>query len=670
MTMQTQGSQKIGSRQIHLDFHTSEHLPDIGKHFSKQQFQQALQAAHVDAINLFAKGHHSWSYYPTKVGTMHPNLDFDLLGAQIEACHEIGVLAPIYYTIGWSANDAEWHPEWCVRNRDGSIATSSAWDFDAAPDDPRPNFHWKCLCVNTGYHDHILQQVEEIAKTYDVDGFWFDIYQIHEVCYCDACTKEMRAEGIDLDDRSAAEAFKGTVFKRHQRELRELIARHHPDASVFFNGTTAIHDPSNFHLELYENNTVQDLEDLPTTWGGYDKLPLQSKYFLKAGYPITAMSGKFHTAWGEFGGFKHPNALRYEAASMIAWGANCNFGDQLHPSGEMDMATYENIGEAFAYVEKISEYGVGGLPASRVGLWRTFDQAHDEGLAKILLEGHVNFDNANLAKDLGAFDVVLVPGQACLTPADADRLNAFAAAGGSLVVLGEGALNPERDAVVLDIGASYLGDAEYDRDYLVVGDQLNSGLVESPFLNYRPAIRMAPEPDTEVLATIREPYFSRTYGKYSSHQNTPYQLEDAAHPGVIRKGNTIYAALELDRMYYENGARLHRDLLLNILRLVHKRPMVTTDLPSAGRVSLLHQPGHDRYVAHLLYGPPIQRGNCEVIEDLPILRDVPVTVDLPVAVNRAVLVPSMQELPLQVDGGKVSVTVPEFSCHCAVVFAY
>jgi hypothetical protein len=91
---------------------------------------------------------------------------------------------------------------------------------------------------------------------------------------------------------------------------------------------------------MYEYNTVQDLEDLPTTWGGYDKLPLQAKYFLREGELVTAMSGKFHTAWGEFGGFKHPNAMKYEAAAMISLGARCNFGDQLHPYGEMDMATY------------------------------------------------------------------------------------------------------------------------------------------------------------------------------------------------------------------------------------------------------------------------------------------------------------------------------------------
>ena len=360
-----EASQKIGMRQIHLDFHTSEYINDVGKQFSKAQFQKALKAGHVDAINIFSKGHHGWSYYPTKVGTLHPNLDFDLLGAQIEACHEIGVLAPLYYTVGWSVNDARLHPEWCVRNKDGSFATNSSYDFYAAPDKPKPTFQWINMCVGTSYHDHMMEQVEEICKAYDIDGFWFDIYQVDRLCYCAVCREGMRSQGLDLEDRYAVAAYNAQTFKKHQKDLTNLVHKYFPEATLFFNGTTAIQSYTNFDHKMYEHNTMQDLEDLPTVWGGYDKLPLQSKHFIKAGYPITAMSGKFHTAWGEFGGFKHPNAIRYEAASMIAWGANCNFGDQLHPGGEMDMATYENIGEAYAYVETVEEYGIGGIPVAK-----------------------------------------------------------------------------------------------------------------------------------------------------------------------------------------------------------------------------------------------------------------------------------------------------------------
>ncbi|MBM4149566.1 MAG: beta-galactosidase, partial [Lentisphaerae bacterium] len=108
------------ARQVHLDFHTSEHIGGIGARFQRRQFQAALQLGHVNSITVFAKCHHGWSYYPTKVGQPHPHLKIDLLKAQIEACHEIGVRAPIYLTLGWSAQDARQHPEWTVRQRDGS----------------------------------------------------------------------------------------------------------------------------------------------------------------------------------------------------------------------------------------------------------------------------------------------------------------------------------------------------------------------------------------------------------------------------------------------------------------------------------------------------------------------------------------------------------------------
>ena len=98
--------------------------------------------------------------------------------------------------------------------------------------------------------------------------------------------------------------------------------------------------------------------------------------------------------------------------------------------------------------------------------------------------------------------------------------------------------------------------------------------------------------------------------------------------------------------------------------------MVEVDLPSVGRVSLLHQPEDRRYVVHLLYGPPVTRGACEVIEDLPTLFNVEVKIDLPVSVKRALWVPEMKELPISEKNGKLSVTVPQFSCHSAIAFEY
>ena len=266
--------------------------------------------------------------------------------------------------------------------------------------------------------------------------------------------------------------------------------------------------------------------------------------------------------------------------------------------------------------------------------------------------------------------MIIVPGAACLFDEDANRLNAYARDGGYLVVLGAGVFASDKKTVLLDIGADFLGEAKFDCDYLVVEEPYNSGLVSSPFLNYQATRRFLAHPETAVIATLREPYFSRTITHYCSHQNTPYSAEVAEHPGIIRNGNVIYVAPELDWMYLKYGARLHRDLLVNILLELPINPMVTTVMPSAGRMAFLHQAQKHRYIAHFLYAPPMQRGECEIIEDLPPLYDVPLRFDLPESVTSAKLVPDGASLPITWEGSQGSVTVPKFSCHCAVVLQY
>ena len=87
-------------RQIHLDFHTSEAIANIGSRFSKEQFQQALKLGHVNSITVFSKCHHGWVYHPSDANERHPGLSFDLLGEQIAAAHEIGVKTPVYISTG------------------------------------------------------------------------------------------------------------------------------------------------------------------------------------------------------------------------------------------------------------------------------------------------------------------------------------------------------------------------------------------------------------------------------------------------------------------------------------------------------------------------------------------------------------------------------------------
>lgn len=662
-------SEDFSSRQVHLDFHTSEHLENIGAQFDKAAWQKTLKAAHVNSINIFAKGHHGYSYYPTKVGTQHPNLGFDLLKSQIEASHEIGIKTPLYFAIGWSVLDAVTHPEWIIKDKNGK---SKKGDMIKSlnDEDPYPNFTWELLMPEGSYLDMILKQTEELCRDYDIDGFWYDIIPNNAINYNAYSRAGFEKAGIDINNDLEVEKHHVEKIKFFMASCNAIIKRYHPDASIFYNWSTHMNNSNTFKYKLYEYNTSHDLEDLPTTWEGYNEFPLRAKYFSNIGKPVTGMSGKFHTAWGEFGGFKYPNALKYEAASMIAFGANVNFGDQLHPSGIIDGETYKNIGSAFSYVKNIEAYGPGGKQRARTGLWMTFDNDTEQATSLLLLDTQTNYVVVNNLEDWSDLEVIVIPSKPNFSPENVETLNQFVARGGKLLVLGQGALKKDLSGFALDVGGSYMGKASYDVDYSVVSEALSKNVVRSPFLNYIPAIKIKPDADVEILATIREPYFSRTKAHYTSHQNTPYNLESASHPAIYRDGNTMVVAHALDKMYLKYGAQIHRELFKNTLDALLTAPMVRTDLPSSGRVNLLHFPDKNRYVVHLLYATPVQRGVAQVIDDLIPVYETTVEINVNETVKKAYLVPGHTALDIVKSKDNISVIVPKFTCHTALVLEY
>ena len=662
-------SEDFSSRQVHLDFHTSEHLKNIGEKFDKASWQKALVDAHVSSINIFAKGHHGYSYYPTKVGTQHPNLRFDLLKSQLEASHEVGIKTPFYFAVGWSVLDAVTHPEWVIKNKNGKSKKGDLIQSLNA-EDPYPNFTWELLMPEGGYLEMILKQTEELCKNYELDGFWYDIIPNNAINYNAYSRAGFKKAGIDVDNDLEVEMHHVEKLKFFMASCNAIIKKYHPDASIFYNWSTHMNNSNTFKYKLYEYNTSYDLEDLPTTWEGYNEFPLRAKYFSNMGKPVTGMSGKFHTAWGEFGGFKYPNALKYEAASMIAFGANVNFGDQLHPSGIIDSETYKNIGSAFSYVKSIEAFGPGGKQVAKTGLWMTFDNHTEQATSLLLLDTQTNYVVVNNLKDWSDLELIIIPSKPNLSAKNVETLNQFVADGGKLLVLGEGALKKDKSGFALDVGGTYLGKASYDVDYTVVSEALSKNVVRSPFLNYIPAIKIKPDSTVNLLASIQEPYFSRTKAHYTSHQNTPYNLQPAIHPAIYRDGNIMVVAHPLDKMYLKYGAQIHRELFKNTLDALLTTPMVRANLPSSGRLNLLHFPEKNRYVAHLLYAVPVQRGVAQVIDDLVPIYDTTVEIKLKENIKKAYLMPGNIELNTTKSNDKMSVIIPKFTCHTALVLEY
>ncbi|MDG0792646.1 beta-galactosidase trimerization domain-containing protein [Cohnella ginsengisoli] len=645
-------------RQVHLDFHTSELIEGIGASFSAEQFQAMLKLGHVDSITVFSKCHHGWAYHPSTGNEMHPHLTFDLLGAQIEAAHAIGVKTPVYLSAGLDEKLARLHPEWLVRRAD----ESTQW----APDFLTPGYHE--FCMNTPYLDMLVAQIEEVVQKYDADGIFLDIVGIRK-CYCQFCVRAARAEGIDPRDEAAMRPLRERTYFRYAERTNEAVHKHRPGLPVFHNGG---HIPQGRRDLAFLNTHQLELESLPTGGWGYDHFPLSARYVQQLGRPFLGMTGKFHLSWGEFGGFKHPNALRYEAALSLANGAGCSVGDQLHPDGLMDVATYRLIGEAYREVEakeawckdalNVADIAVLGVEASGrfEGASSRLAQA-DKGAVRMLLETHRPFDVVDTSSDWSKYAVLVLPD---VIPADevvAPKLEAFVRQGGKVLATGTSALRPDGSGFAVDFGARWTGPNPFCPDYFVPAAAFGPGEGAASVM-YGEGQRIEVGGGT-VLGYRENPYFNRDAFAFSSHRHTPNDKRSREY-AMVEHDAGIYIGWNLFADYADNGSLSLRQIADYALSRLLPKPALRVSLPAQGVTTLQEQPGERRLIHHLLYASPVRRGkDVEIVEDLLPVYDVQCEVRTDRAIAGIRLVPQMTELPYEMRNGAVTYTVPVVECH-------
>ncbi len=656
-------------RQVHLDFHTSEAVPDIGKDFTKENFQKMLKAGHVDSITVFSKCHHGWSYHPTKANKMHPGLSFDLLGAQIEAAHEIGVKTPVYLSAGLDEKCAVEHPEWVVRQKDES--TTWVKDFMTA------GYH--VLCFNTPYLSLLAEQVKEVLRNYDADGIFMDIVS-ERPCYCHTCNEILKREGKSIFDEQARQELAERTYLKYAKTIRDAIDEIRPGLPLFHNGGHVGPGAKN----VIEANTHLELESLPTGGWGYDHFPASARYVQRLGKEFLGMTGKFHTSWGEFGGFKHPNALKYETALSIANGAKCSIGDQLHPKGAMDEATYDLIGKAYAEVEKKEPWCDHVTPVTDIGILclegidqkylekRTVDRGKflgDVGCNRIMLEGKYLYDRLDPYSDFSNYKLLILPDQIYIDDQTEQKIRDYVNQGGKVLLTGKSGLLKDQERFLDCFALHYKGKHAYRPTYFTPVNDLKD-LKKSDFVIYTDAYEV--EVEGEVAGWLSPSYFNRSAEHFCSHRHTPCAKYKTA-PGIICQKSCAYIAWEVFTDYAENGSLYSKEIVLEVIdRLLGMDKTVVTNLPAQGIVTVMEQKQESRYVAHLLYAAPVVRGkNIQIIEDLPPVLDTVLELRLDKAPKRAYLAPEQKEIPFELlPDGRIQVKIDRFTCHKMIVFDY
>ncbi|MBT2292848.1 beta-galactosidase trimerization domain-containing protein [Paenibacillus albidus] len=355
------------------------------------------------------------------------------------------------------------------------------------------------------------------------------------------------------------------------------------------------------------------------------------------------MTGKFHTSWGELGGYKHPNALRFEAALSLAHGAKCSIGDQLHPRGLMDEATYSLIGVAYAEVEakeawcsgvaNVADIAVLSLEAvleqapGRLGGPQNRNNPADIGAVRMLNESHYLYDVVDASANFAAYKVLLLPDDIMLWPELAAKIGKFMEQGGKVLATGRSGLKLAGDGFALDLGVTWLGRNEYKPNYFRP-DFTPGALLPASFVMYSEGQMVELTASGRVLGQQENPYFNRDVFTFCSHLHTPSDQHPAG-PGMVATDSSIYIAWNVFSDYADNGHLILKEMVKHALGLLLPEATLQTDLPAQGIATLQHQQAGNRYVNHLLYANPVKKGRVEVIEDIVPLYDIQVNLRLP-----------------------------------------
>lgn len=647
-------------RQVHLDFHTSEKIYNIGSEFSKEQFQNALKKGHVDSITVFSKCHHGWAYHPSNANEMHPGLSFDLLKAQIEAAHEIGVKTPVYLSAGLDEKMARRHPEWLVRN----IDESTTWIKDFIT----PGYH--DMCFNSPYLDYLLPQIKEVCENYDADGIFLDIAGIRH-CYCQNCVQGRINAGMDPYDEKAVHEWGKRVYENYCKKVRETIDSVKPGLPVFHNGGHITRG----NREYAHFNSHLELESLPTGGWGYDHFPLSAGYARTLGMDFLGMTGKFHGTWGEFGGFKHPNALRYEVALSVANGARCSIGDQLHPNGKMDENTYNIIGQAYDELERKEPWLEGAEFITDIALLsyeayseKTGDknekyEMSDAGAIRMLLEGNYLFNVIDYEEDFNKYKVIILPDGVKVFGELKEKFDDFTKKGGKILATGISGLDETEEKFEIDFGIEYKGESEFTPDYFIPEFEMEE-YEKTSFVIQTQGYRINPV-SCEVLGNRQDPYFNRTFEHFCSHQHTPNEVgtEEAA---MTENKNGIYISWSIFEEYANRGSYIYKLMVKYALdKLLGDAKTVKTNLPAQGVVTLTKQ--KERFILHALYACPVKRGNVEVIEDIIPMHNTSFEIKVDKKINKVYTAPCVEIIDFEQIGDVVKVTIPEFENHIMIV---
>ena len=648
-------------RAVHLDFHTSPDIADVGRDFDPDDFAQTFVDAHVDSVTVFAKCHHGHLYYGTGRAERHPGLrkDIDLLRAQVEALHARNIKAPIYLSVQVDDYAGVQHPDWCVLDERGQIFKMGG-PLGAG---------WRIVDMSSPYQDYFAEQLAEVLDLFaPTDGIFLDMCWDQPSCSPWAMAA-MKKGGYDPLSEADRMAYAREVSESYMKRFKKMVDAAHPgrEVGIWFNSRPK----TNLDYEKKYLRHVE-IECLPTGGWGYAYFPYVSRFVRPLALPTLGMTGRFHKSWGDFGGVKPEAALMYECCCNISQGLSSSVGDQLHPRGTVERAAYEILGNVYRHVEACEPWMEGAKLQSEVAVLidpKRGDEASTDclGAVRALQEMRYQFDLVPFNSPLGGYPLVIVPDSIPITPGLSARLQDYVKKGGRLVISGGALADGDGKLATPWLSIKVKGKSEYAVTFVRPAKCLASALPVSDFVMYERGWLLKSGKGSETLARVVDPYFDRDYRHFCSHGHTP-PADVSEYAAAVQCGNVVALAAPVFQAYGQHGLLACRQLIGACIARLLTDKLIVDSGPSHMEATVARV--GKRTVVNLLSFIPARRtvSGLDVIEDPFPLVDVKLSVRLPRKPKRALLAPAGSEIAFEWDGKRASASVTCLTGHAMVVF--
>ncbi|QGQ98377.1 hypothetical protein EHS13_27570 [Paenibacillus psychroresistens] len=651
-------------RTIHLDFHTSPLIPDIGLNFDPDEFAGTFKKAHVDSVTVFAMCHHGHLYYNTNHQARHPGLNekLDLLEMQVEALHKVNIRAPIYLSVLCNEFAANLHPEWIaltpeLRQVKWSVNPSDA--FTAG---------WQLMDMSSPYQDYLADILAEVLKRFaPVDGIFMDICWDQPSCSTWA-VEAMLKKGYDPrkeDDRKRYARGLSHQYMQRYRDMVEEAQRKHNPAGIWFNGRpkTNLAEEKKFlrHVEI---------EALPTGGWGYAFFPYMARYIRTIGLPTLSHTARFFRSWGDDASLKPEMALKYECCQILSQGMTNGIGDMLGSKGNLNKPAYDLIGRVFGYIEACEPYVEGGNLVSQIAVVVDLGTEDNPGMSglgtmRALQQLRHQFDIVQTDVELGKYELVILTETVLMNESFKAKLQVYIQAGGALIVCGQAALNADSQPILDELGIVVHGLSPFTHTFLHANEKVSNGLADLGYVMYEPCFRMVPAPEAEALVQVGEPYFQREYNHFSGHFYTP---EDklSEYAAVIKKGRVITFSVPILEAYGKHAVTNYRILLGNCIDLLIEEPIIRDKGPSNLETTVVRR--GNSTVVHLMSFAPMRRAeNLDIVEDAFPLVDMQIAIKMAKKPTRVFLAPNERDLTFEYRDGYVHTKVTVLDGHALLV---